>query len=115
MNFINIHGQAISIGSRTSHVPPPRSKRNADAEKRHMGWAVTGFSPEHLAEAKRVHEEAQKDDETLKPWDEAAYMNGHRPQKARSKPYLIPGAAGECAEMLKRAGWVRVQVEELIR
>lgn len=109
MNYVNVYGEPISIGSRASHVSKKASKAKSDTEKHHMGWAVTGFSPAQLAEAKAKHERG------MKSWDESVYMNGHRPQKARSKPYSIPESAAQCAEMLKGAGWQRVQVTEVIR
>lgn len=31
----------------------------------------------------------------------------------RSRPYGIPDAAKQCAEMAEKAGWLRVQVVEL--
>ncbi len=117
MNYVNAYGEPISIGSRQSHIAKPKPKAAAKTvdDKKHMGWAVTGYSPEQLANAKTEHEKAQAGNDKLPDWDEAIYMNGHRPQKARSKPYTIPDSANQCAEMLKRAGWVRVQVEEVIR
>jgi hypothetical protein len=119
MNYVNAYGQPISIGSRESHVAKKTSKAKVDTEKHHMGWSVTGFSPEQLDKAKEEHEAAMRMPDAIKrglqPWDEAVYMNGHRPQKARSKPYSIPESAAQCADMLKAAGWKRVQVAELIR
>lgn len=115
MNYVNAYGEPISIGSRQSHVAKKTTKAKDDTQKHHMGWAVTGFSPEQLSRAKCEHEKAMRGDETLPAWDQAVYMSDHRPQKVRSKPYSIPESAAQCAEMLKRAGWLQVQVSELIR
>jgi len=115
MNYVNAYGQPIAIGSRQSHVAKKKSATKDEREKKHMGWSVSGFSPEQLAQAKVEHEKAMESDEKLQPWDETVFMNGHRPQKARSKPYSIPDSASQCAEMLKAAGWKRVSVDEIIR
>lgn len=115
MNYVDIKGNPISIGSRKSHAPKKKTTTKGEKEKRHMGFAATGFSPESLAEAEVRHNEAVSRGDASGPFDPEAFMNGHKPQKARSAPYSIPEAASQCAEMLRKAGWLRVVVVEIIR
>lgn len=115
MNYVNANGEPISIGSRQSHIPVKKA-RAVRTEKQHMGFQAVGFGPEHIAAAKAKHEEKQRDsEENLGDFSADAWMNGAKKQNGQKKPFATPEAAGQLAEMLKRAGWARVEVLELIR
>ncbi len=115
MSFVDINGNPISIGSRQSHVAKKKATTKDEREKRHMGFSVTGFSPESLANAEAEHNKCVSRGEAEGSFDPDAFMNGHKPQKARSAPYSMPDSANQCAEMLRKAGWLRVAVTEVIR
>lgn len=111
MEFVNLNGQVLDtskgrIKARASTKPKP--------DVYHKGWLVVGFSPEHLAEAKRLHDaDAASQVDPLrraKPFDPHQHMRIAKPKKARSKPYEVADAAEECAVLMRRAGWQLVQV-----
>lgn len=114
MNYVNASGQPISIGERPSHIPVKKS-RPARTEKEHMGFQAFGFGPEHIADAKAAHDAKRLDDDSLGDFEPNAWMNGAKKKPGQKKPFATPEAAGLLADMLKRAGWVRVEVLELIR
>lgn len=116
VQYVNASGQPIEIGSKDSHKPAKKKRtKRGDEERQHHGYAVLGFSPEHLVEAKKAHEHKKSLGEADGDFDQDIYMNGHKPQKARSAPYSIEESAKQCADMVRRIGWLRVTVEEIIK
>jgi hypothetical protein len=115
----------------TAKKAPPRV--SATASKRvesrsdaniSQGFAVLGYSPDHWAEKDATYREALKAyeaaPETAKhpgaPDEfEIRWISKNKPRRARSKPYELESAAEQCAEMMRKAGWLHVRVEELLR
>lgn len=104
----------------------PASKRvdNVHDATRSAGFTVSGFSPEHLVKAEKQRGEdiafakawnAEHKECAMRvppPWDAELYIRTARPIRARSRPYEIESAADQCAEMLRKAGWLGVRVEQ---
>lgn len=113
VTFVNIHGQPVSTVGEKVKRPPP------EVQSFHKGWRVTGFSVDHLAQAKKDHESEQAElranGREAKPWDESMYMRTHNGKPVRSKPYQIREAAQQCAELASKSGWQGVQVVEVRR
>lgn len=89
-----------------------------------LGFVVLGYSPEHWAERINAHEAARQayinqDPKAKAPGtlDEftVRWMAKNKPKRARSKPYEIEQAAVLCADLMRRAGWLHVRVDELLR
>lgn len=115
--FVNVHGQPIFNNGGASFKRKPRPKSTAGPQPadasphgKHLGWQAVGFSPEQTEAARRLHAAKSKD-----PFDEVAWMNGAMPKPARTQPYSNPSSARQCAAMLERAGWKRVDVIEVIK
>lgn len=115
MSFVDIHGNPLQIGDRYSHIPKKRVVAKDEREKKHLGFAVTGYSPEMMSEAAADHQAAVSRGEIEGEFSADTFMNGHKPRKARSAPYSMSDSAAQCAEMLRKAGWLRVTVSEVIR
>jgi hypothetical protein len=131
INYVNASGERINIDSlkgKHAKAPTPkdslkRVENRADA-KLSMGFAVLGYSPAHWAqkdaayrdaiEANRNEPEVNKHPGTLDEF-ERRWMNKNKPLRARSKPYELEDAANTCAELMRKAGWLHVRVEELMR
>lgn len=132
--FVNADGEAVNIEALKAKYKPAKSAKQAavkvesrEEAKLSLGFVASGFSPERLVEAKRIHEKdiegacawnKKHPDKPVKvpaPWDEDTYMRNAKPTKARSKPYDLESAADQCAELLRRAGWKSVRVEEILR
>lgn len=114
MNYVNAYGEPISIGSRQSHVAAKKA-RPVPVEKKHMGFQAVGFGPEHIAEAKATHDAKRLDDASLGEFEPNAWMNGAKAKPGQKRPFATPEAAAQLGDMLKRAGWVRVEVLEIFR
>lgn len=128
---VNIHGADWSASSisRESAIPPVRKSAGGPA-KFHKGWRVVGVSIPAIEAAK---EKREKDiriatehnagilsgvvkGERMQvpaPWDEAKWIASAPLKPVRPKPYEIQEAAIDCAVLARRAGWLRVTVEEL--
>jgi hypothetical protein len=110
LTYVNHRGEPISTGPSGKAAVKKSSTSSQDSY--HKGWDVLGFSPEHLAEARRLHElEPPAAGQERKPFDEAAYLRNAKPKKARSKPYGVWEAAEQCADLMRRAGWKVVTVQ----
>jgi hypothetical protein len=109
LQFVNHRGEPMEMGP-TSKAPVKKAPLTNSSF--HKGWDVLGFSPEQIAEARRLHDTAPVDDgHERKPFDEAAYLRNSKPRKARSKPYGVLEAAEQCAVLMRKAGWKIVQVQ----
>ena len=102
--YVNYRGEEIGL---ISHPVAPKVKP-APAPF-HKGWRVQGIPPEALAAAR----DACKHN-GLK-WDRDAWLMNAKAKPVRSKPYSLHTAANECAELAKKAGWLRVEVVEVRR
>jgi len=131
VQYVNAKGEPINLEALAKKHQPIKAKSEsmrrvddrADA-KVSYGFAVVGFSPEHLRVAALEHAKALGNqqgrellpkEKLLGPWDENTYMRTNKPKRVRSKPYEVASAADQCAEMVRKAGWKNVRVEEIMR
>lgn len=128
LKFVNIHGAEINIAEATARAAmyqKPKERAVDDREKL-IGWIVTGFSPDMMKEAERVHNlereaalrrhrNGEKAVKVPDYWDAEAYMRGRIGRPVRTKPFELEGAAIEAAEIARRAGWVGVVVARKTR
>jgi hypothetical protein len=132
VNYVNHLGGAWLPSAAATN--PKRKSAAASTQVQHSldaregptvskGWQVEGFSPAHLAEAKRQHDlerdsqrgrNLRKGEDALGPWDEAAYMRQAKPKKVRPKPYALASSAELCADMARKEGWLGVRVREMV-
>lgn len=122
MNYVDIHGRTFLLPDKAAKSRRPTGSRTTgDAEKRHLGYIVTGYPPDMVAEAKAAREAEIKAAVAAgrlppDPWDVEAWMRTAKPKKVRSKPYEVAAAAAECAAMAEfKAGWIGVRWEPLLR
>lgn len=133
--FVNLKGEGLIPDGpsfqRTRASTPARKPATIGREDQgptgHHGWMPCGFSPERLRQAEAEHEADQDNAKAKhlkerrpgefirKAWDADVYMANARPQTARPTPYAIPSAAKQCAELLTKAGWLRVAVHEITK
>jgi hypothetical protein len=119
LRFVNASGQPLDIASLIAQQPKKTRPSNADTESRHFGFAVTGFSPQQIASAQAAHAARRELSPDLGAFSPDEWMNGGkgggRPSKAAHKPFATPAGAELCADMVRKAGWLRVQIVEVIR
>lgn len=124
LSFVNLHGDAITPAKieamRGAGVLAERLRRaaNKSIERTHKGWRVVGIPPGLLEKAQAEHasviESARKAGlPGDKPFDQPEWLRKQRRQAVRSKPYTLREAAGQCAELATKGGWLEVQVTEL--
>lgn len=77
--------------------------------QKHNGFAVVGYSPEQIAEAKEKHEKHNPG--TAIPFDPHQHVRGR--QKVAGK-LSIPAAAQDLKTYLEKRGWIKVDVKERI-
>lgn len=131
MNYVNANGEPLDIGymeqiaKATRRIKP---KAEGPAEF-HKGWRVQGHPPGAMeaaqAEAERLlslwNAQSEQDKaEAIKQGERApAAWSGRnwrmttKKRPVRSKPYEIPEAARQCAELATKAGWLDIEVAEL--
>jgi hypothetical protein len=106
VDFVNIHGQPVTVAP--GGAKPPSGKRAAAAEY-HKGWIVVGFHQDQIDAAQRAHF-----DPNGKAFDPALYMRKAKPKRAIKQVYAIQDAAQQAAVLLRRQeGWVYVDVQPL--
>lgn len=109
LEFVNIHGSPVS----TAPVKQAKRPKREKPDSWHGGWRVVGIPPGALEAAREEFIAKQRESKAPKDWDEGNWLMNAKPKPVRSKPYSIPDAAKQCAEMAEKAGWLRVQVIEL--
>jgi hypothetical protein len=109
IDCVNIHGSRVS----TTPVKTAKRPKREKPESYHNGWRVVGIPPGTLEAARAEFIAKQREAKAPKDWDEGNWLMNAKPKPVRSKPYEIPQAAQECAELAVRAGWLRVEVVEL--
>lgn len=107
---------------RTSNSLKTVSRR--DEAKQSLGFIVLGYSPEHWAQREKDREDAfrlyaedptkNKAPGSLEEWT-PKWMAKNKPKRARSKPYEIESSANQCAELIRKAGWFHVRVDEILK
>lgn len=129
LTFI-VNGQEVDADTLKKTAPKARVRPKVDADQKfHKGWRVMGHKPGALEAAQKAREEdlarwARMSDKSRsearsrgekdpKPWDEVEWRRNSRLQAVRSKPYMVPEAADECAEIARKSGWIDVVVVEL--
>jgi hypothetical protein len=130
--FVNAAGQPVNINELAKkHKRPPKAAAEGlrrvetrSEAKRSDGFVVTGYSPEDWSdravtydhELKRFQDAGlgAKNPGTLDEFT-AKWMQENKPKRARSKPYEVEAAADQCAEMMRKAGWLHVTVSELLK
>lgn len=121
LTFVNLRGETVSLDDlATRHKPAPKPVKDYLRRVQHRenaqqsdGFVVSGYSPAQIESGKLDH--ANSDDADTKPWDIEVFMKKNKPKRVRSKPYEIASAADECAELARKAGWLRVGVEEIMK
>lgn len=118
LQFVNVRGEVL-----TEHRMQETAKRQrrpksvAEKEPQHKGFAVSGYPPGALEEARAAHARvvamAEKAGGAVpKPFDENEWRTNTKKRRV-AKPYAIRQAATQCAELACKAGWTEVEVVEL--
>lgn len=125
LEFVNVEGARITDAQikarkQSARTDASRRKKTADDKSFHKGWRVTGIPPGALDAARaariRLCEMAAKaGGKQIKPFDEAAWLQKHKGKAVRAKPYELEQAARDCAALAAKAGWLRVQINEVKR
>lgn len=132
IQYVNAAGQPVNIAELAQkHKPPPKAAASAlkrtherDKAKVSDGFVVTGYSQEQMQardadylEAKARFDKGELRAKAPGTLDEftARWMSKNKPKRARSKPYEIEQAADQCAELMRKAGWLYVRVDELMK
>lgn len=121
VDFVNCFGQPISAQSirmqeeQAEAVAKSRQHKSRLPATYHSGWKVVGVPPQALEQAQQDFEQAQKGkpDSAAKMFDRDSWLNAARGRAISKRPYAVPAAAQECAELARKAGWLRVQVIEV--
>jgi hypothetical protein len=129
--YVNANGEPLNIKALEGKHAPIKTaketlKRTDDrtVAKVSDGFLVLGYTPEAWADIEVFYGYAVKANEsepnknkhpgTLAEFTQA-WMNKNKPKRARTKPYELESAADQCAELCRKAGWVHVRVEELMK
>lgn len=124
--YVDINGDAWAPKASVKKPKPPGLKRTNERDKAvvSMGFLVTGRRPEYLAEVEADYKgdlaAYEKDPKTHKhPGTPDMHLNRwkrkHKPAKIRTKPFELQEAAQACAELARKAGWVEVSVDEIMK
>jgi hypothetical protein len=131
LKFI-VRGQVVEAHKVKAHIDkaPPRTSNSLktvsmrDEAKQSLGFIVLGYSPEHWAQREKDREDAfrlyaedptkNKAPGTLEEWT-PKWMGKNKPKRARSKPYEIESSADQCAGLMRKAGWLHVRVDEILK
>lgn len=129
--YVNANGEPLNIKAlEGKHAPMKATKETlkrvdsrSDA-KVSDGFVVLGYQPEvwadievyygHAVKANENAPEKNKHPGTLAEFTQR-WMSKNKPKRARTKPYELESAADQCAELCRKAGWMHVRVEELMK
>lgn len=123
MSEAEFRNTAVQAPKAAPAMPLKRVEYRENASE-HGGFVVLGYPPGteeavpelHAAAMKRhgkdatAHRHPGTPEEFLLRW-----FKKNKAKRIRSKPYSIPVAADDCAEMARKAGWQRVRVEEILK
>lgn len=129
LTFININSQPVEVPASTKKRAIKRIAPVSD-EGFHKGWRVVGVPGDALKQAEQDHPRLIADAESWNlrvqqergtgkavpvsgPWDADKWLNEAKLRPVRSKPYELQSAANECAELARKAGWLRVSLQEV--
>lgn len=107
LSFVNINGDRVNV---LASAKTRANRVASDAEEFHKGWRVVGIPPGALEEAEKAFEPADG-----RKFDRDNWLMNAKQKPVRAKPYGVMAAAETCADMAKRAGWLRVTVQEMKR
>lgn len=131
LKFI-VRGQVVGEDRVKAHLDKAKPRTSdalktvalRDEAKQSLGFIVSGYSPDHWAERAKEHayslknfrdgELGAKNPGTLDEFT-AKWLSKNKPKRARSKPYEIESSAEQCAELMRRAGWLHVRVDEILK
>ncbi len=127
LEFVNASGQPWA----PSEIRPKIRPKKEAPEEWHKGFDVVGRDPGACAAAKALRDQeciewdVMPEDARAKllkegkrkpsPWDEAKWRIAAPKKRLRAKPFSIPQAAQEMAELCRRAGFEDVEVTELAK
>lgn len=114
MNFVNIHGDSVSI-ERLKAAAPKVARKTDGPGVYHKGFRVVGVPPGALESAAQGHARvvamaANAGGAPIKPFDPAGWLLTFRKKPVRAKPYELYSAADLCTDMARKAGWTAVEV-----
>lgn len=135
IKHVNIHGQPWHPGGLQQPSLPPKPRKLRETDEHH-GWRVLGFSPEQLSETRKVYERtraaiiernaavqqlgedgrtsAHKREPVPPEWDQERYLRETRGKRIE-RVFSCQESAEQCAEMARRAGFLGVKVEPIIK
>lgn len=119
IQFVNFRGEALTDRQMQETAKKQRRpKVVTEREPRHKGFAVCGYPPGALDEARAAHGRVVAMAEKAggaapKPFDENEWRTKTK-KKRVAKPYSLRSAASQCADLARKAGWSGVEVVELV-
>lgn len=129
-DFVDIHGNPVSIERLAAQAKKkPKAAASSGPESSHMGWRVVGH-PAGACEAAHAenvvawrqwnsHDGAARGaaiargERSPDMWDETLWRLRTKKRNINGRPYGVPAAAEQCAELARKAGWEDVEVLEL--
>lgn len=111
LNFVTVNGDPWKPRQGPATAPKPRKPEKTDF---HKGWKVVGIPPGAEAVAQKEHAARQLHKKEPKPFDRVQWLMNATAKPVRVKPYEVKEAAQQCADMALKAGWLRVEVRELV-
>lgn len=128
MEFVNVFGQPIDTSRRVK-----LARRAAAPEtKFHKGWRVLGVSPEAVAEARKMREDAIEQavehnerwhagksggglHHVPPPFDQEDWIAHAKLKPCRKKLFEVPEAATECRDLAVKTGCQRVEIRRIAK
>jgi hypothetical protein len=110
LNFVNVNGDQWRPRPNTN---PPKKTRKVEKTSFHKGWKVVGLPPGAEEQAEAEHAAKQVGKREPKAFDRQHWLMNARAKPVRAKPYELHESATLCADMARKAGWLRVEVVEL--
>ena len=131
LNFI-VNGKTLTEADIRKAVAPVKKaaketlKRveTVDEASRSDGFVVLGYEPGYwdsrIEDHKRAAKKHAEDPTHNKPAGTLEeftirWMKKNKPKRARTKPYELEQSADLCADLMRKAGWVHVRVEEILK
>lgn len=119
LQFVNVRGELLTEHRMQETAKQQRRPRAiTEKEPQHKGFAVSGYPPGALEAARADHARVVAMAEKAggaapKPFDENEWRTNTKKRRV-AKPYVIRAAAAQCADLARKAGWLDVEVVELV-